>query len=462
MRKLIGLWVLSGLCFITGIRAQPEEGLFLGTKTTYAPLQERYSPPPAGFEPVFVNYVGRHGARHLTKPGGEISLVQLLATAVKSHALTAKGTELWNRVNLLISIEKENYGNITLSGAAEQTGIATRMLQQYPSVFKGRGIQIVTTGEVRTQQSCRAFLKAFTGYNRAAVSIHTPADENNEELRFFDLSPAYLEYEKSGSWAEKMDLLENKEVIRGLYPALTSQFFLAPFLDSLIRGQLVLTGKKGKTVSYTAADFTIDLYALYCISYSLQQERAQKKLPASAMDFRIFFTAEQLDVLDKITGAADFLKKGPGTCDTCLQVTDAVPLLVDMMNTTDDFIKKNDRDAVLRFAHAETIAPFAVLLGIKGASETTADIENYRAVWNVAKIIPLSANIQFILFKNKQNDYLVKVLLNEKEARLPVSLVPVNSCYYRWKEVRAFYLAKLKKLQVGLQDDMHQYLLNLK
>ena len=120
-----------------------------------------------------------------------------------------------------------------------------------------------------------------------------------------------------------------------------------------------------------------------------------------------------------------------------------------------DFINKKNKDAVLRFAHAETIAPFAALLELKGASEATTNIKQYRKLWDASKIIPLSANIQLILY-NTPNGYFIKILLNEKEARLP--LAAVNGCYYNWEKVKAFYIHKLNKMQVGLNDNMHQYL----
>ena len=39
------------------------------------------------------------------------------------------------------------------------------------------------------------------------------------------------------------------------------------------------------------------------------------------------------------------------------------------------------------------------------------------------------------------DEVLVKVLLNEKEARLPVK--PVNGVYYKWTDLRDYYMAKL-------------------
>ena len=52
-------------------------------------------------------------------------------------------------------------------------------------------------------------------------------------------------------------------------------------------------------------------------------------------------------------------------------------------------------------------------------------------------------NIQFIFYKPKKGkgDILMKVLLNENEARLP--LTPVSGPYYRWTDFRDYFTKKL-------------------
>jgi multiple inositol-polyphosphate phosphatase/2,3-bisphosphoglycerate 3-phosphatase len=51
----------------TSVKAQECATDFLGTKTLYTVPPADNVKIPDGYKPVFVNYVGRHGARHLTK-----------------------------------------------------------------------------------------------------------------------------------------------------------------------------------------------------------------------------------------------------------------------------------------------------------------------------------------------------------------------------------------------------------
>lgn len=126
------------------------------------------------------------------------------------------------------------------------------------------------------------------------------------------------------------------------------------------------------------------------------------------------------------------------------------------------FTQSKPYSAVLRFAHAESIAPFAAILNLEGASTATKNIQTFDQLWKAKNIIPFSANIQMLLYKNPwNNSYLVKFLLNEKETKIK-GLGTKIAPYYLYKDVRAFYLKKLKDLGLGLNSNMEEYLNNAK
>ncbi|MBO6060228.1 MAG: histidine-type phosphatase, partial [Bacteroidaceae bacterium] len=63
--------------------------------------------------------------------------------------------------------------------------------------------------------------------------------------------------------------------------------------------------------------------------------------------------------------------------------------------------------------------------------------------WLNYKVFPMGANIQFVFYRKNvdDTDVLVKVLLNENEVTLPVK--SKTAPYYKWSEVRDYYLQKL-------------------
>jgi hypothetical protein len=197
--------------------------------------------------------------------------------------------------------------------------------------------------------------------------------------------------------------------------------------------------------------FFQDLYDLYSLQFSVVRE-----LP-KGVDLGIVFGKDELAWEDFVSGAQDFLEKGPGRDPLGIQVKVAAPLLADFVRTTDEACS-GGRDAVLRFTHAEAISPFATLLGIPEASVPAAGIYDYERHWRAEKIIPLSANVQWIVFSNGAA-CLVKILLNEREVYLP--LQGVGGPYYRWEDLRRYCVERLQAVGADLHGDMLGYLKKL-
>ena len=67
-----------------------------------------------------------------------------------------------------------------------------------------------------------------------------------------------------------------------------------------------------------------------------------------------------------------------------------------------------------------------------------------RTYWRNYRIFPMGCNIQLIFYRPKKGngDILVKALLNEREAYLPIKTTQWP--YYNWKELRQYYLNKIK------------------
>ena len=474
--KLIRLSVFSGLIALSACSAhaqthvstaagQPQDSLFLGTKTPYQAPGQFYSPPPAGYKPVFINYVGRHGARFLTKAGADLRVWEVLQAAEKNHALTLRGRQVKAMTTRLLAIEKDKYEQISYLGKEEQTALGERMLYNYREVFTGKGLKIMTTYKWRTQQSADAFLQGLEKVPGKRQYAKAP-DSLDAILRFYDLSPAYQRYKKSENLRKAMDSLNNdkrtKQVATHIWEALFTPAFRTASTQSSSSGS-----QTSRLASIDPVSFADNLYDLYSVQFSLPGEMLEKGYTKDSISLGIAFGKKDLEWLDFRSEAQDFLEKGPGLDPLGIQVRVAAPLLADFLKSTGEIVDRNrlaagavqdsgmSPDAILRFTHAEAIAPFAALLGIPEASSPAASIYEYRAHWQAQSIIPLSANIQWILYSNGQ-DWLVKVLLNERESALPI---PTGSFpYYRWKDLKNYYEQQLQSIGAGVGDDPLGYL----
>jgi len=441
---LLILLILSSHLFVS---AQNCGDNFLGTKTLYKTTTQKSTPVPDGYMPVFINHVGRHGARHLTKGVETTFAYTLLLQADSADALTEKGKQLKQMVIALQKIEKGNTKSISVEGKEELKGLGERMYLSYPNVFKAKlNLDVAVTKEIRTKQSADAFLQGLNSKLKDSATVSFYNDDTG--LRFYDLSPAYKRFE-DGVDSNALTLsLQKAAHFTATNKGIISRFFTASFLNKLNEDE--------------QAKFVADVFGFTTIVYSLKAEIKQAGFQLADLDFKSFFTCDELQKLGELDSADENQKKGPGTDNDGIQVRVAVPLLVDFINTTDEFIKNGKYDARLRFAHAETIAPFAALLQIASADKSAKNMAGLTTNWQSSKVIPLSSNIVWVFYKQKGTPgYRVKVLLNEKEAHID-GLNKKSFPYYKWNGLRALYIAKLSKLHVKLTDDMNKYLVNIK
>ena len=101
--------------------------------------------------------------------------------------------------------------------------------------------------------------------------------------------------------------------------------------------------------------------------------------------------------------------------------------------------------ASLRFGHESVVLPLVCLMGLDGADYSSTDLETLDRHWLSYKIFPMACNVQMVLYRHTaapdDHPVLVKILLNEHEASLPIDAV--TGPYYRWADVRDYFINKL-------------------
>ena len=108
-------------------------------------------------------------------------------------------------------------------------------------------------------------------------------------------------------------------------------------------------------------------------------------------------------------------------------------LLKDFIDKAQDAVKEDsDVAADLRFIHDSGFVPLCTLLGLDGFP--AFEVRRAHKEWNAADVVPMCANLQVIFYRNKDNDVIVKVLVNEKESNIN-GLTPVEGKYYRWEDL---------------------------
>lgn len=192
-----------------------------------------------------------------------------------------------------------------------------------------------------------------------------------------------------------------------------------------------ICGETGKHIS-SVVDAAMDLYNLYIIAADMQEENTGDH----TFDFDQYFAdvpAEEGDVFAWILDMEDFYEKGPSYAGQDETYRIAQPLLDDFFKSIDERVAGGTTAATFRFAHAETIMPFAALIGAPGSTQQAPAVENPQSVadvynyqdneWRGESVTPMAANIQWDVATRdgidpetgKAYTPLIRMLYNEEE-----------------------------------------------
>lgn len=429
-------WFIVFLCAFSSV-SLAQQTMCVGSKTAYQyDAEQKITPAPTGYMAFYIDHVGRHGSRYISKPKSEDIAYQILLMAEKQNQLTSLGKDLFRQIIRIAELNKNHYGELTDFGRKDIAFISQRMQENNPTVFKGNKIDVVSSRTPRAKETAEIFISSFKSKYPDIHVTQQPEDQQTL-LRFFDYSSVYNEYKHSKVVKDSVKLIENAPKTQQISEQVVKKIFADDFIQKLDKGIEVVDKSSVKT-----RDFVISVYQLY----QELQAFSPQVLKDNYFDLDLYFSVDENTWLNTVVTAKNYLEIGPAFDANSIQIKIAAPLLWDMLNTADIAIANNNIDANLRFAHAETISPLATLLEIEGTSAIAESIFDYYAVWQADKIIPMGANIQWIFYKSEKENQpvLVKVLLNEREVHLPIKSVQYP--YYRWSDIKQFYTDKLNKL----------------
>lgn len=422
----------------------------LSTKSPYPYVATRYTPAPEGYQPVFINYVGRHGSRHLSSAKYDKTLSELLALAEREQQLTDAGQALQQQLTRLMEVEKDVYGELSLSGGEELNAIGQRMGRQFADVFEsGRPIEAYATYKDRAPQSRDHFLEGL----RVALGEQTPpiTAEQYEKghdpyLRPYDLATRYKAYKSDGEWQEVLETyLDQQPQTAEFAHAIISPFIGDELYKTLANGTLAFEDEKGRVKLSSPKDAANNLYQLYIIASNITQE--------STFDFGQYFTQEQLAWYENLDILDTYYAKGPSLTSTDLPQDIAAPLVKELLVSTENALQNNNLSGIFNFAHAETIIPLSAYLDIAGANDSQDNPALVAETWKGSEITPMGANIQWIVYENS-GDYLIKMLRNEQEIAFPIATDAFP--YYSWKSIKDYYTEKLANSGIELNSTLQE------
>ncbi len=408
--RLLALSLLAATCAAAQptpaeIAARPERSA--GIYHSYEYLPGPAAPVPAGYEPFYISHYGRHGSRYHSKEKAYAQPLDALRRAAGAGKLTPKGQEVLAKVEALAEDARLRYGDLSPRGTAEHRGIAERMYAAYPGVFSTDGGRVCRV-ESRSTLVPRCIL-SMAAFNERLKELN-PAITTTR-----DASGRYLDYMARGN---SITLVHDE--IEAVADSL-SRARLNP--DRLVRSLVTDPGVIGEPLKL--------MQRLFLLAGIVQDVSHLGIEP-----FYDIFTDEELYTLWECENALRYMQMGPSARFGGPIVADGGALLRNIVETADEVVRgESDLSASLRFGHDTCITPMLALLGVEGAATRVESLDDVAAAWNAQTVTPMGTNIQFVFFRNPATDDVrVRVLHNERDARLPIPGGP----YYSWRELKKY------------------------
>lgn len=383
-----------------------------GSSAPYEFISQEYTSAPNGYKPFYISHFGRHGSRMHTSAEMLSHLDNIFRLADSLQLLTEDGIIAKDLFSMTNDAMKDHLGELTYVGQQEQEELAERMYANFPEVFTGSATKILaqSTKSDRVIKSMNYFCQKLHSVNNS-LDIKEEADEHTQKY-LNNYTAEYREYYKNGPWKEVRDTWGEENID------------VSSLINRLFKSAELFNGKENGS---SAKRFGQDLYSL------------AKIMPASGLGFGFydFFTEDELFTLWQAGNMDQYMRKSASPLSEGLATAIAKPLLNDFLTKAEKQLHEQDRCADLRFGHGEGIMPLSALMQIEEASGVTSNPDEIFAIWQDYRVTTMSSNIQWIFYKDQNDDILVKIMLNEREAKIPIEtdIWP----YYNWSDVLTFY-----------------------
>ena len=402
--------LLITLCWLTSHAASPT-----ATDYSYSQCQGSAIPYPVpdmalraipdSLTPIFVNHVGRHGARFLSSARYTASLLSYLHKADSLGTITPAGRRLISLCRLVDERTAGHWGALDSLGMAEQRGIASRLYSLAPALFHDKKVNAISSYVPRCIASMDEFTHRLATLDNSIDISTASGRQNSPLLRPWTSDSAYTAYMDGSEWHDVY-----KRFVDTTAPESVAVKLLGPAYP-------FSPGEK-KEVAMAAYKVIAG-----CSAMSVDPQADS------------FLTLPEYNALWSIVNLHHYLTHSASTLSSA-PMDMAASLLRDLISTMDSAaVGANPYSVMLRFGHAETLMPLLALMRLPECYYLTDRFDTVGMHWRDFFVVPMAANLQMILLRAKSGKLYVRVDLNEH----PVTLIPDRpEIYIPWETAGAY------------------------
>ena len=390
------------------------------THSTYPsiPLGE-VAAAPEGFEPFYFTLVGRHGSRYEQSIKRFRKAVSTFAKADSLGILTLDGKLLYQRMKAIYNEQKGHDGELTQLGVEQWRGISGRAYERFRNIFENGTIEAKSSTSLRCVFSMVAFNEKMKELC-PQVNIQQTARKCDQWIVrplvddpsvSKDARRLHKEHVDNGEWNKARKKWER---------SCDAPEFVAK----------VTTDREAFLKECGAKNnFRIARYSFITLNFGDNFELGDIELLKRLYTVDELYNMYVYNVASWTNGSV-----GRGNDMAEMRQSHMRSMIEDIVSKCDEAIKgKNPATANLRFTHDSYVGPLLSAIGYDGCvPKYSDDIETTSTSFNHGMNVPMAANLQIILYRNKKGEVLVRSLLNERDATLPIKCN--TAPFYPWKD----------------------------
>ena len=382
-------------------------------------IPDNLTPAPFGKRPFYISHYGRHGSRYISNRKGYDTPYKMMLRAGAVDELTPVGKKVLDEMTLILNDTEGRWGELTSLGAQQHRQIAKRMMQRFPEVFEG-------AAHVNAQSTVAARCVVSMGYSMLEMSQINP--QLQITMRTSKRDQDYMNHQDLRSRENYMTPEAQKAFDAYTAPRMGN----SRLMEQIFKNPDIVK----EIVDESFFNYYLMKMGLFVLNTHLSDHTYLMSL----------FTTEELYRMWQIDNVLWYIQHGACKLNGSRQPHTQKNLLRKLIADADSCLQLPRPGAQLRFGHDTVILPLVCLMGINGYDLATDNLDELEAKgWWCSSIFPMGANLQFIFYRStpKDQDVLVKVLLNEQEATLPIA----TDCapYYHWTDFRRYCMEKLEQ-----------------
>ena len=423
MSRLLLLVIFQISILLLSAQPTPQEeilgnpNLSASNSVAYPSHQTKLTPAPKGMKPFYLSHYGRHGSRYLTKKEEYNYVPRILKEAEKLGKLTKLGIDVLKRALYIREKTTGHCGDLTPLGAQQHRDIARRMTENFPELFRRNAtVDARSTVVSRCILSMGNAILQLKAYNPRLKIRKTASGHEN-----------YFMYHQD----KKLRAKNRPDTLIKAYNKFCEDHWAHDrLMNSLFNDPAYIRD-------------SIDIKELHLRLFRLAGILQNTELADSVSLYDIF-TPNEIYNNWLTANVWWYLGYGFTSLNGGTQPFVQRNLLRKMIADADSCIQLKETNVQLRFGHDTILLPLVCLMGINGYDKQVDNLDSLAASgWIDYRVFPMAGNLQLVFYRRnaKDREPLLKVLLNEQEATLPIPAY--QGPYYRWADVKKYMLRRL-------------------